>query len=160
MNKGKKSRKLLFIATALTIAALISVLGTYAAILLGQFNGGVVTIGGVSSSSIVTYCTTNNATATWTPTLQESTPGSAWYARLEVSGGYAGNVSITWQLQQNSGTGWTGVTDASVTTYVVLTGSSQDVYASSDGTITNNQNWGTFTTSGGSYRVTATVDAA
>jgi len=158
MNNGKKSRKVLFIATALTIVALVSILGTYAAVLLGTFNGGTVTIGGVNSSSTVTYSTTNNATATWTTTLQQNT-GSAWYARLEVIGGYTGSVTVTWQLQQNSGSGWTNQGSA-LTTNVVLTGSAQDIYASSDGTVTNNQNWGTLSTGGGSYRVTATVDSA
>jgi hypothetical protein len=161
MNKEKKSRKLLLIATVLTIAALVSVMFAYAAYLLGTFNGGEVTIGGINSSSTVTYSTTNSASATWTATLNQ-TVGSDWYARLEVTGGYTGNVTITWQLQQNTGSGWANVsgTGTTVTTNnVVLTGSAQDVYASGNGGITSNKDWGTLTTSGGAYRVTATVDS-
>ena len=75
MNNGEKSRKLLLIATAITIVALVSVMYAYAAVLLGTFKGGEVTIGGVASGTI-TYCTTNSAGATWSTTLQGNVSSS------------------------------------------------------------------------------------
>ena len=159
MNKGKRSRKILFIATAMTIIALASVLSAYAAVMLGQFQGGEVTIGGIGSSQgTVTYSSTNNASATWSTTLSESSTASSWYARLELSSTYTGAVSITWQLQSNPGSGWSNV-GSPITTSVTLTGLSQNVYASSDGTITSNMDWSSLATTQGSYRVTVTIES-
>ena len=47
MNRTKRSKKLLLIATTLMIIALASVLTVYATVLLGTFTGGTVTVGGV-----------------------------------------------------------------------------------------------------------------
>ena len=45
------------------------------------------------------------------------------------------------------------------TSAITLTGSTQDIYASSDGTITNNFNWGT-ELAAGTYQIVATVNSA
>jgi hypothetical protein len=160
MNKWKKSRKLLFIATALTIVVLALVLSVYAAVLLGTFQGGKVIVGGVGSSS-VTYSTTNATDGTWTSTLTAGTVSSDWYSRLEISESntYSGPVTITWQLQiESSPDTWTNV-GSTVTTTVTLTTGAQDVYASTNGLITGNTDWGSSITSAGTYAITATVDS-
>ena len=157
MNQMKKSRKLLFAATLLTIVALATVLGVYAAVLLGTITGGTVTVGGVSGS--VTYSSTNSTSATWSSTLQP-TAGSEWYARLEIIGGYNGLATVTFQLQRNTGSGWSNVGSAITTSQITLLGSSQIVYASSDGAITSNFDWGQDTSSGGAYQIIVTVNSA
>lgn len=160
MNKGKKSRKLLLIATALTIIALVTVLGVYAAVLIGTITGGTVTVGGPSGS--VTYDYTNNAGGTWLTTINPGT-GTPWYARLEITSGYKGSVTVTFQLEQNTGSGYSPISGDSVTTpALTLTGSSQYVYASAtDGTTNStNTNWGTYTSSGGAYEIVATVNSS
>ncbi|HMK94092.1 MAG TPA: hypothetical protein VK536_01705 [Candidatus Limnocylindrales bacterium] len=158
MNKGKKSRKLLFIATALTIAALVSVLVAYAAVTLFTVTGGNVTVVGVSQGTIY-YSNTNSGTPTWTTTLQ---PTGSWYAELVINGNsvYKGAVTITWQLQTDASGSWQYVSGASVvTTGVSLTGGSQTIYAATDGTLANAVDWSTNAT-GGTYQITATVASA
>jgi hypothetical protein len=158
MNNRKKSRKLLLITTVVTIIALALVLTTYAAVLLGTFQGGEVTIGGVSSSQgTITYNAANNVGGSWTTTLQQSS--GSWYARLELTSTYNGPVTITWQLQIDTGSGWSDVSGATVTTSATLTGTGQDVYASATGASTGNQDWSQYATNQGTYMVTATVDS-
>ena len=94
MNNRKKSRKLLLITTVLTIIALASVLFVYAAVTLGTFQGGSVTVGGITGS--ITYSSDNNPTGTWTPTLRSGMATNSWYARFEVtSSSYIGSATIT-----------------------------------------------------------------
>jgi len=160
MNIRKKSRKLLLIATALTIVTLVSVLFAYAAVLLGTFQGGKVTVGGVASGTI-TYSTTNSTGATWSATLQPGDVSSPWYARLEIgsSNTYSGPVTITWQLLIESGPSTWSSVGSPVTTSVTLATGAQDVYASANGAITRNTDWGSLITSAGTYAVNATVDS-
>jgi hypothetical protein len=141
-----------------TVLSILAVIGVYA-IIIGTFTGGNVTVQGPSfSTTIVTYSTDN---LNWSPALNITS--GAWYARLEVAGGYTGPVTITWQLQQENNTsGWNDVTGATFgPTSVALTGAApQYVYATSDGTIGSNYDWGLLTTAGGTYRVSATVNSA
>jgi hypothetical protein len=158
MNKGKKSRKLLLIATALTVVALVSVMYAYAAILLGTFQGGEVTVGGVASGTIM-YSTTDSAP--WSSSLQPGGVGSAWYAELVIGSGstYTGPVTITWQLKIETGQGAWSNLGSPVATNVTLTGGTQTIYASANGAITGNNNWGSLITNAGTYAVNATVDS-
>jgi hypothetical protein len=141
-----------------TVLAILAVIAVYAAVFLGSFQGGEVTIGGMGSASI-TYSANNVDPGSWTPTLSVS-PSGAWYSRLEVAaGGYEGPVNITWTLQQENST-WQDVPSATMSMSIVLNGSiSQNVYASSDGTIANNMNWGSYTSTNGTYRVYVSVDS-
>jgi hypothetical protein len=158
-NFGGKSKKGFVAVTLVTVLSILAVIAVYA-VLIGTFNGGQVVVQGpsFSTNTIVTYSSDN---ATWTPTLSVSASG-AWYARLEVAAGYTGPVTITWQLQQeNPDKTWSNVNGATFgPTSVVFTGSAQYVYATSDGTIGSNYNWGSATTTGGAYRVSATVNSA
>jgi len=160
MNIRKKSRKLLLISTSLTIIALALVLSVYSAFLLGTFQGGEVTIGGVASGTI-TYSTTNDTAATWTSTLQPGAIGNPWYARLEVgtSNTYSGPVTITWQLLIETAPGVWSSQGSPVTTTMNLAAGAQDVYASPNGGISANTNWGSVTTNAGTYAINATVDS-
>lgn len=160
MIKGKKSKKLLLITTVMTILALVSVVAT-AAVLLGTYQGGAVTIGGVGSGTI-TYSTDNSAGATWTTTLQSGSTSTPWFTRLEISTAntYSGPVTISWQLQQQTGPSTWSSVGSPVTTTTTLISGAQIVYASADGLITANTNWSTIATGAGTYRVTATVNSA
>ena len=140
----------------LTVVAMSTVAVT--AVLLGTFTGDEVTIGGVASSA-VTYSLDNS---TFSTTLEPAGASTPWYTRLEISAGdYSGPVTITWQLEQKEDlTTWTPVSGASETTDVVLAGTAEDIYASSDGLSTTNYDWSADVTEAGTYRVVATVDSA
>jgi hypothetical protein len=152
MNYRKKSPKLLLIATTLTIIALLTVLVT-AAVLLGTFQGGNVTVGGVSGT--ITY-SSDNAHGPWTSTLQSGVTANPWYACFNVtSSSYVGVAIFTWTLQSYVGSAWSNVT--TVQTTVTLTGSAQAVFASADGSLGSNQDWHTYSTSAGTYRLVIDV---
>ena len=140
----------------LTVIAIATV--TVTAAWLGTFPGGEVTIGGVASST-VTYSLDNSAFSTTLTPAGASTP---WYTRLEISAGdYSGPVTITWELEQKTGSSeWTPVSGATTTTDVTLAGVAENVYASSDGGSTGNYDWSADVTAAGTYRVVATVDSA
>jgi hypothetical protein len=156
MTYPKKSRKLLLISTALMIITLASVLTVYASVVLGTFPGSAFTVNNVTTGT-VTYST--DGSTGWTATPTDFNVGGTLYARFELtSTSYSGPATITWQLQENNG-GWTNVGSAQTTT-VTLTGSAQTIYASASGSTTGNHNWGGDISTGGSYRVTATISTA
>jgi hypothetical protein len=158
-NFGGKSKKGLLAVTLVTVLSILAVVAVYSAF-IETFTGGQVTVGQVASSSIITYNLNNDPSGSWTQTLNVSASGD-WYARLEVAAGYTGPVTINWTLQQESADGSTwSPTGATVSTSVALTGGGQSVYASSDGTVGNNYDWGLVTTNEGGYRVVVTVDSA
>jgi hypothetical protein len=142
------------ITTALTIAALASVLVVYA-VTLGTYTGGAVTVGGVASGA-VTYSSSADGSGGWSSTLQ---PSGAWYAKLAVGSGYTGPVTITWQLQSDATGTYQNVGSPTVTT-ITLSGSAQDIYATANGGITGNRDWSSDATSGGTYHIIATVVSA
>jgi hypothetical protein len=156
MTIARKSRKLLFIATAATIISLVLVLGVYAAVFLGTINGGTVTVGGVTTGTIY-YNINADGTGTWATTLS---PAGAWYTQLSLPGTYSGPVAITWQLQSYATGSWVDVSGASVTTTITLTGAAQLIYATPTGVITANHDWSGQASGGGQYRVFATVNSA
>src|SRR5208283_1088942 len=123
MNNQKKSRKVLFIATVLTIIALASVLFVYAAVTLFTVTGGNVTVLGVTTGTI--EYAASNTSPTWTTTL---TSNSTWYAELVIGSGstYKGPVTVTWQLNSYATGAWEPVEGATITTSVLtLLGGSQ-----------------------------------
>ena len=144
--------------TLVTVLSIVAVVSVYA-VLIGSFTGGDVTVGGMGSGNLM-YNADNNETGTWASTLSSSGVGVAWYSRLEIAtGGYAGPVTITWQMQQENAT-WTDVPGASQTTSIVLTGGAQNVYASDTGTSTTDHNWGVQCLQPGTYRVIVSVESA
>ena len=156
MNYERKSRKLLFVSTAVTIIALASVLSVFAVVLLGPIYGGSVTVGGVTSGTII-YNTADDGSGSWIASLE---PADHWYAKLALTGGYNGPVTIAWQLQSYATGSWANVGGATVTTTITLTGSAQDVYAKTDGVLLGSHDWHTEATGGGTYRVIATINSA
>jgi hypothetical protein len=124
MVYARKSRKLLFIATALTIISLASLLTVYAAV-LGTFNGNAFTVNNVTSGT-VTY--SSDGSTGWGASPAPFNVGNQLYSRFELSStSYTGPSIITWQLQQDN-SGWTNV-GSPVTTTISLTGSAQTIYA-------------------------------
>ncbi len=161
MNDGKKTQKMLIATIVIMLIAMTSLLIVFAAV-LGTFNGNAVTVNDVASGT-VKYSTDGGTT--WTASPSAINVADSLYARSEVSSSsYAGPATVTWQLQQDISGTWTNINGATVSTTVTLTGSSQTIYASDDGTsggnLTPNFNWGTDISAGGSYRVSATVASA
>jgi len=158
LNNPKKSKKLLLGATVLTIVALSSVLLVYAAVTIMTFTGGNVTVVGVTSGTIE-YATTKTGSPTWSTTLS---PSGSWYAELVLgsSSSYQGPVTITWQLQSYATGSWANVGSYVTTTGVSLTGGAQTIYAATDGTLANAQDWSQIATTGGTYQLTAVVASA
>ena len=159
-NEGRSKKKLLAL-TSLTIVALLSVLTVYA-VVIGNFTGGEVTVGGVGSST-VTYSLDNSEAGTWSTTAAPASASSQWYSRLEINAGdYSGPVTITWKLQQKiDATNWADVSGATATTNIVLSGVAENVYATSDGAYsTSNHDWGADVTEAGTYRVVVSVESA
>jgi hypothetical protein len=157
MTAEKRSRKILVLATALTVVALAAVVAVYATAILGTFTGGPVTVQKLTAT--VTYSDDNSTTGTWSTTLQ-AIAGNDWYTRLEVNAGCTGSVTVTFQLQvQDSGI-WTNTGTPITTQPITLTGSAQDIYSSVDGAISDNFDWGTIATSQGTYQIVATVNPA
>jgi len=144
--------------TLVTVLSIVAVVSVYA-VLIGSFTGDVVTVGGMGSANLL-YNADNNEGGSWTSTLSSSGTGVAWYSRLEIAtGGYAGQVTITWQLQQENAT-WIDVPNANQTTSIVLTGGAENVYASGNGVSTGNHDWGAQCLQKGAYRVIVSVESA
>jgi len=128
----------------------------YAVTTFGPFFGGTVTV--VEVTINIEYSTENATDATWSSTLNNIPANQSWYARFVVAeDGYSGTVEITWTLQTKVGGSWVD-TATSVTTLVSLSGSQgQIVYASPDGSITNNYDWGVNCNSAGEYRIKVVI---
>lgn len=112
------------------------------------------------SQGEITYSQINDEAAAWSSTLSVPFP-SEWYCRLTTQETYAGDVTVDWTLETSTDQGWTWsyVPGASTTTYVNLTGVvGQIVYASADGKIAGNYNWGQRCTAKALYRVRAVVN--
>ena len=114
---------------------------------------------GVMGDGSVTYSVDNNETGAWTTTLAVSSPSAPWYSRLQINNGdYSGPVTMTWQLQQKTGNSNWGDFGRSVSTSIVLSGIPQNVYASSNGALTGNHDWGADISGSGTYRVVVTIE--
>ncbi len=160
MTFGKPRIGLLAV-TLVTVMAVVSVVGIYA-VLIGTYQGGEVTVGGTGAGNVM-YSSDNAEAGSWSTTLTPSDASASWYSRLDISSGdYSGPVTVTWQLQQKTGSStWTNVSGATTSTSIVLSGSAQNVYTTSNGVwASNNRDWGTDVTAAGTYRVVATVESA
>lgn len=156
MNHTKKSRKLLLVATALTIIAMASILTVYAAFLV-TFNGNAVNVNDIASGNVM-YSTDGGSTFGASPS--EFNVGNSLYTRFElISTSYSESATVTWHLQKNNLGSWDNVGSPKSTTVSSLA-ADQIIYVSDDGEALNNFNWGTLISTGGSYRVTATVTSA
>jgi len=149
----KYSKKAFFV-----IALLAAVLSCSVAVAYGQ-----VTVGTAAPlTGTVTYSLTNIEDGTWTTTAAPSCPTAAWYSKLEInSAGYTGPVTVTWKLQQKTGSSdWIDVSGVAVSASIALTGNVQSIYATNDGVYSqSNYNWGQNVTTSGTYRIVATVTA-
>jgi hypothetical protein len=147
------SRKAFLAAALLIVLVLSSVVLTYAEVIVGSVK---------LSQGTVTYSLDNAQAGAWTTTLTPSGPSDPWYSRLEINGaGYNGPVTVTWKLQQKTGcSSWTDVSGDAMSTSMVLSGSVQNVYATSDGAYgSGNYEWGHDVTASGTYRVVVTIMA-
>jgi hypothetical protein len=139
----------------ITILAIALVIIAYATI-LGTFKGGTVTV--VTLPAKIGYSQTNSSSVSWANSLSDVANGSNWYSRLNITatGGYTGLVGVTWTLYFSNDT---PVSGATVTTlnFDVNGTVGQRIYASSNGLIAGNTNWGAYTTVAASYYVKAVV---
>ncbi len=156
MTYEKKSKKLLFIATALTTVALVSVGVTFAAI-SATFHGQEVTVNDVVQGS-VKYSIDETNWGTTIPTFDQGT--GQWFARFDVSSAtYSGTATVTFALEKSTDGGASYPT--TVTTFAVtgftLTGSSI-IYATNNGLATGTyHNFSDDISAGGTYRISVTV---
>jgi len=147
-----KTRKILLVA----LLVLISLVSVVVATQLGIFFSGDVVTTTVEGS--VKLSQTNSPTATWVDTLTGVATGDEWYAQFEVIGdGYAGTVTITLVLQEKIAEVWTDTAFTTIST-CVLSSSSEIIYASTDGLIGGNYNWGQHTTTASTWRIANTVE--
>lgn len=155
MSAKQKSQRGFVAVTLITLLAIALVIVAYAT-LLGIFTGGDV--GVVSLNGTLKYNTDNSTT--WYSTLSGVANGSSWYVMFNTtSSGYSGAVNITWQLQWSNGTDVSGATVN--TNSFSLTGSAgQEIYAATNGLQSGNNDWGTDTTTAGTYRIEMTVVTA
>ena len=148
-----QSKKAYLVAALLTVVALSSIVVAYAE----------VTVGSVAPlQGTVRYSLDNAEAGTWNTTLTPNGPSDAWYSRLELnSAGYNGLVTITWKLQQKTGfSDWSDVPGAAISTSIVLSGNTQNAYATSNGSYgSGNHDWGQDITTSGTYRVVVTIMA-
>ena len=156
MNIQRRSKKFLFITTAITAIALASVLTVSAAVFLGTVNGGDVTVGGVADGTIYYSATEDGSGGGWSDTLE---PTGSWYTQLVVDAGYGGPVTVTWQLQSLASGSWANVGIATETTYT-LSGTGDEIYATATGISSGNRDWHIDATSATTYRVIATINSA
>jgi len=157
MSERQKSQRGFVAVTLITLLAIALVLIVYASI-LGTIPGGEVTVGGVGGS--ISYSLNNDTLATWTGSLNVTGTGISWYARLTTTaGGYAGPVTISWQLQKKQANGtYTNYGSASSTSYT-LNATVQTIYASTNGLIVTNRDWSQTANVTASYKVVATISS-
>jgi len=159
----KRSQREFVVVTLIALLATASIIVLYGA-MLGTFEGGKVTV--VALNGTLKYNETNSATASdWKVTLDNVAIGGSWYALFNTSStGYQGNVSITWTLQNETSTDiWEDVTpgvDQTTNNYYLNGAAGQVIYASGDGDLGTNKDWGASTTSAGTYRIEMTVITA
>lgn len=128
---------------------------------LGHIKGGNVNV--VDFVAEITYSTENNALVEWTPELEVGM-GYEWYCRLEIdAGGYVGDVDIYFNRGmwvENPPTldygMWSSKNLVKLEGFY-LTGEEQIIYASSDGSITGNENIDNHILRAGTYRVVTNI---
>jgi len=153
MNTTPKPQRAFLTVTLLTVIAVSTVFMVYAAVLMTLF-GTTVTVNQTGGS--MQYNLSNTSNSTWVSSLSSINNGTAWYARINVTGAAQQAVTIDWVLQQYT-VSWADVSTP-VTTIITLAVGDNTVYATTTGVFSGNYNWGTLTTTGGSYRVKAVVN--
>jgi hypothetical protein len=152
----KKEYKLLLCSALLLLLSSTAL----AAYLLARIEGPPIVVSPLTVEATLQYSFENNVSAVWDLAAVNAT--ETWYCRLNTTGeGYAGNVSIVWFLEKfdSNSSAWLRFAPlVNVTTTCTLTGlAGQKVYASADGLIANNMNWGNVTDTAGTYRVVAEI---
>jgi hypothetical protein len=162
MSETRAGSQRAFVAvTLITVLAVTTVFVVYA-VILSTITGNNVSV--IGSGGQMYYDEANSANpADWTSDLpNRGTNGSycdPWYAKVITTAGYTGDVSIEWTLLYDNSGSWDPVGGgANQTTTVALNGSAQTIYASDDGSIGTNVNWGLWSlTAGETYRVRAVI---
>jgi hypothetical protein len=154
-----KTQREFVVVTLIALIAIAAIITVYAT-LLATYTGDTVTV--VSLNGDIKYDDLNSTTAgDWSLTLGNIANGSVWYALFNTSssGGYIGNVNMTWTLQWTNGTDVPSATQT--TNDFALTGSTgQVIYASDAGTQGANKDWGQYTTVAGAYQIELNVVTA
>ena len=153
MNATRKNQKTFLAVTSITVLAVTMVFVVYAAVLLTLTGSNVVVNEGGGS---LQYTLDGASNSSWSSSLSPMVNGTYWYARINITNAAAQTVTVDWTLQNNTGT-WVDVSTPVTTTITLATGDNT-VYATATGVYTGNYNWGLLTTSGGTYRVKATVN--
>ena len=154
MSATKKSQRTFLAVTSITVLAVAMVFAVYA-VLLKSYTGGVVTIQSIGGS--VQYSVTNSTSASWTGTIDQGA-NAEWYARISISNSPAQNVTVMWTLEKNVTGSWTlQSTPSAPTTTMRIELTTDYVYASSNGLIAVNYNWGNYTQTEGQYRILANI---
>ncbi|RLI45472.1 hypothetical protein DRO69_05230 [Candidatus Bathyarchaeota archaeon] len=148
-----KAQKEFVVVTLIALISIALIIAVYAT-LLGTFQGGNVTV--VAVNGQVQY-SLDNSTG-WSTSLSNLPITDPWYVRFVTeTGGYTGNVQITWELYNSTNDLIHSVT----TTSFSLNGSQvQQIYASSDGSQSTNYNWGQNTTVADTYYIKVTFNTA
>ena len=160
MDGRIKSQRAFVGVSLITVLGVSVVLVVYAT-LLGTLTGGNVVVGGLEGD--VYYSLSNvNTLPGWTTALDVSGTGVAWYGKINVTaGGYVGPASISFQLYKTTdgGTNWSTVGSATTITGFQLSGSDQQIFATSDGLFgAGNRDWSLTATSSATYRIVATIN--
>ncbi len=150
MSTKPKNQRTFIAVTLLTVMAITAVFVVYAAI-LATYTGTTVQVSEGSGSIQYSLDQSN-----WLSSLPGINNGTAWYARISMTGAAAQAVTIPWTLQKNVAGTWTDQTTP-VTTSMTLAAGANLVYATIDGTATGNTNWGALTIIGGDYRIRTVV---
>ena len=146
-----KMRKVLLVA----LTSLVALAGITLANELGVWYSGEVRTVTVKGS--IKVGDENSTMADWVDTMN-ITPGEDWFARFETKAtGYLGVVNITWVLQEKNST-WSDTAYNVTTIGFSLNGTVQYIYASADGFIGSNKNWGLHTNTTSTWRVKATFE--
>ena len=153
MNTSRKSQRTFLTVTSITVLAVTTVFLVYAAVLL-TLTGNTVTI--TEGGGSLQYTLDGASNSSWASTLPSIINGTEWYARINITGASIQDVTIDWTLQEYT-TSWGDIGTPTQTTMTLLAGDNT-VYVTATGVFTNNRNWGLDTTSGGTYRVKATVN--
>jgi hypothetical protein len=151
MNATRKSQRPFLTVTCITVLAVTTVFLVYAAVLL-TLTGQPVTV--TEGGGLVEYSLDGS---NWSTSIPSIINGTEWWARITITGASVQDVTIDWTLQIDSMGTWTPTGSPTQTTMTLAAGTNT-VYATTDGLATGNRDWGLDTTSGGSYRVIATVN--
>ena len=158
MSAKQKSQRGFVAVTLITLLALALVVIVYAT-LLGTFTGD--TVGVVTLNGSLKYNEDNSTI--WNTTLSGVANGSSWYVMFNTTeAGYAGDVNITWTLQELNGA-WADVSPSvnQTTNDFTLDGNAeQEIYASGSGLQEDVKDWGTGTSTAGTYRIKMEVITA